>query len=154
MAAGLGPNGALVERFLERVGELDLVRWGEVVRAWRDTLHRTAAWSGAEDAVGEAITRTGRHDEQWELQDRLHQIFRRSCWFTNRQASAAAGTEAAAQYVAGTAAFALLVADALSREELRTLYAPFAGAIPLPELALPGENRRGRAGPVDDLPAA
>lgn len=154
MAGELGPNGGLVERFLERLCELDLAQWADVVRAWRDTLRRTDAWTSAEDAVGDAIARTGRHDEQWVLQDRLHERFKRTPWFTNRQSPSAAGTEAAAQYLASSAAFALLVADALSREELRTLYAPFAGVVPLPELLLPGENGRGRGGPVGNLPAA
>jgi hypothetical protein len=155
MAGELGPNGAMVERFLERLPELDLAQWADVVRSWRDTLRRTDEWADAEDAVGEAITRTGRHDAQCDLQDRLYQLFKRSPWHTNRHTPAtAAGTEAAAHYLASTAAFGLLVADALPREALRALYAPFAAMIPLPELALPGEHRRGRAGRVDDLPAA
>jgi hypothetical protein len=155
MAGELGPNGAMVERFLERLPEVGLAQWGDVVRSWRDTLRRTDEWAGAEDAVGDAIARTGRHDAQCDLQDRLYLLCKRSPWFTTGAApGAAAGTEAAAHYLASTAAFALLVADALPREALRALYAPFAATIPLPELALPGEYRRGRAGRVDDLPAA
>ena len=153
MAGELGPNGGLVGRFLDRLCGLDLPQWADVVRAWRDTLRRTDAWVSAEDAVGDALARTGRHDEHWVLQERLYQIFRKSPWYTNRRAHAeCAGTEVAAQYLAGSAAFALLVADALSREELRTLYAPFAGPIPLAELALPGEH--GRRDTLGDLPAA
>ena len=152
MADGLGPTERLVERFLERACALDLAEWADVVRAWRDTLRRTDAWAAAEDAVGDAITQTGRHDEQWRLQDRLHEAFRASPWHTSTRANAAPGTEAAAQYLASTAAFALLVGDAISAEALRTLHAPFAGVIPLAELALPVP--RGTGGPSGRLPAA
>ncbi len=153
MSAELGPTGRMVERFLARLCELDLAQWADVVRAWRDTLRRTDAWASAEDAVGDAIARTGRHDAQWALQDRLYELFRASPWHTNPRANGNPGTEAAAQYLAGTAAFALLMGDAIDAEALRTLYAPFAGVIPLPELALPGGNGRDR-GPTGRLPAA
>jgi hypothetical protein len=151
MSAELGPTERLVERFLERACALDLAQWADVVRAWRDTLRLTDAWAAAEDAVGDAITRTGRHDEQWRLQDRVHELFRASPWHTNARASSAPGTEAAAQYLASTAAFALLVGDAIGGEALRTLYAPFSGVIPLAELALPVP--RSTDGPTGRLPA-
>ena len=137
MSRLLGPNGYLIERFLERLAQLQMSQFAEAVRTWRETLHHTDAWYGAEDAVGDAITLTGRHAEQWRLQDRLYQLFRGSGWFTERRPSLAVpATEAAAQYLASTAAFALLVADEIAPREFATLYAPFAQVISLAELGL------------------
>ena len=133
----------MVERFLARLSGLSLADYGEAVRTWRDELRRTDRWYAAEDAVGDAIARTGRHDEQWRLHDRVHRLFRESEWHTRPAAPGESqGTEAAAQYLASTAAFALLLADAIPRDELRTLYTPFATAIPFAELVGPGWKRR------------
>ena len=154
MTAELGPTERLVERFLGRLCGLDLAQWSEVVRAWRDTLRRTDAWASAEDAVGDAIARTGRHEEQWRLQDRLYELFRTTPWHTHPGANASAGTEAAAQYLASSAAFALLLGDAIGSEALRTLYAPFASVIPLPALAQRQLDDLGGLGASGRLPAA
>jgi hypothetical protein len=138
----MGATGALVERFLARLATLKLADYGDAVHTWRLELRRTDAWYAAEDAVGDAIARTGRHDECWHLQGRLYRLFRESAWHTQPRTPAdAEGTEAAAHYLASTAAFALLLADAITPAELRTLYAPFARAIPLPELVAPAARR-------------
>jgi hypothetical protein len=154
MADEAGPTGRMVEQFLARLCELDLAQWADVVRAWRDTLRRTDVWAAAEDAVGDAIARTGRHDAQWQLQERLYELFRASPWHTIPRANATPGTEAAAQYLASSAAFALLMGDAIGSEALRTLYAPFAGVIPLAALALPRTHGLGPGGSAGRLPAA
>jgi len=146
-----GPNTALVERYLDRLQALEFDHLTQVVTAWRDALRRTDAWYAAEDAVGDAIAALRRHDEQWRLQGRLYEIFRRSKWFRDgHPASEVSGTEAASQYLASTAAFALLVADRLTRAQLATLYTPFNTAIPLASLGLEGVApgfERGREAP-------
>jgi hypothetical protein len=132
-----GPNSELVDQFLARLARLDHPQMTAVVAIWRDGLRRTDLWYGAEDDVGDALTATRRHDEEWRLQERLYELFRRATWRVERTAFATApDTEAAAQYLATTAAFALMVSDVLSAESLGTLYAPFADSIPLSALGL------------------
>lgn len=132
-----GPNTALIERFLERFQELGIEQITRVVATWREALRRSDNWYAAEDAVGDAIARLRRHDEQWRLQGRVYDHFRRSSWFREGSpATTASGLEAAAQYLASTAAFALLVADRLTRAQLSTLYGPFAPVIPPASIAL------------------
>lgn len=132
MALSYGPNARLVQRFLDRIATFTVDDFGAIVRSWRDTLRKSDEWYAAEDGVGEAIARTRRDGEMWVLQDQLYAIFRGAPWYQQN----AAAPEVAAQYLATTAAVALMVADALPAEQLRTLYAPFADAIPLAELAL------------------
>jgi hypothetical protein len=149
--ASYGPNSALVEQFLFRLASLTLAQLGTVVATWRERLRLSDAWYAAEDAVGDAIAATRRHDEQWRLQSRLYELFRRAPWFTERQPSASvSGTEAAAQYVASTAAFALMVVDELDPESFATLYAPFGEMIPVSDLGLGGA--RLRSAPPGDKP--
>ena len=145
-----GPNSELVEQFLARLAQLDHPQMNAVVAIWRDGLRRTDGWYGAEDDVGDALTATHRHDEEWRLQERLYELFRRATWRIERTALATApDTDAAAQYLATTAAFALMVADVLSTESLTTLYAPFAGSIPLGALGLGSlAQRKARRGTV------
>jgi hypothetical protein len=157
MAGEFGPNSVAIESFLDQLARLSLAQFTDAIRTWREALRRTDAWYAAEDAVGEALARTARHDEEWRLHDRLYEIFRSSAWHADVDVERAAGSEhapssePAAQYLAGTAAFALLVFDALSGAHLATLYAPFATLIPLASLGLraPGagqsEGRRGLA---------
>jgi hypothetical protein len=140
MASSFGPNSELVERFLQRLAGLDITQLGEVIATWRAHLRRTDEWYGAEDAVGEAIARTRRYAEQWRLQDRLYELFRRSSWYTNLEpGTLVPACEAAAQYLASVAAFAVLVADAISPRAFATLYTPFAETITLQQLGL-GES--------------
>ena len=135
--SALEPNGPIVEAFLARLARLDLAQYGAAIRRWRDELRRTDAWCAAEDAVGEAIAETGRHDAHWRMQERLFELFHASPWYTDRDAQARAlGSEPAAHYLASSAAVALLVADAIDAGALRTLYAPFERVIPYLELEL------------------
>ena len=133
-----GPNSELVERFLARLARLSHADISAAVAAWRDGLRCTNAWYTAEDEVGDALTATRRHDEEWRLQEHLYELFRRATWRLERPVSPSSteSSDAASQYLAGTAAFALMVADALSVQGLTTLYAPFAEVIPLGELGL------------------
>jgi hypothetical protein len=138
MQRRLGPNATIVERFLNRLAALEFEQISTVVLTWRERLRRTDGWYAAEDAVGDAIAKTRRHDGQWYLQGQIYEMFRNSSWYTQaKPASAVAGTEAAAQYLASTAAFALLVSDVLSPTELGVLYAPYGAVIPIGELGLP-----------------
>jgi hypothetical protein len=136
MTRALGPTGRLVERFLERLARLGIDDFGAVVRTWRDTLRHNDAWYAAEDAVGEAVARTRRDDPMWLVQDDVYGIFRGAPWYGRQPVVDRAPSEFAAQYLAQTAAVALLVADTLSADHLRTLFAPFADVIPLATLAL------------------
>ena len=140
-----GPNSELVEQFLARLARLDHARISAIVAIWRDGLRRTDAWYGAEDEVGDALTATRRHDEEWRLQERLYELFRRATWSIERKACPTSpATEAAAQYLASTAAFALMVVDVLSARSFATLYAPFAVDIPVAELGLGALRRNER----------
>lgn len=132
-----GPDSALIERFLERLQELEFEQLTRVVASWREALRRSDNWYAAEDAVGDAIARLHRHDDQWRLQGRVYDHLRRTTWYHDAHpASSVSGTEAAAQYLASTAAFALLVADRLTRAQLATLYAPFVSVIPPASIGL------------------
>jgi hypothetical protein len=139
-----GPNSELVERFLARLARLSHTEISAAVAAWRDGLRCTNAWYTAEDEVGDALTVTRRHDEEWRLQEHLYELFRRASWRLERPVSPTTTetSDAAAQYLASTAAFALMVADALSVLGLTTLYAPFAEVVPLGELGLDMLARR------------
>jgi hypothetical protein len=139
-----GPNSELVERFLARLARLSHTEISAAVAAWRDGLRCTNAWYTAEDEVGDALTATRRHDEEWRLQEHLYELFRRASWRLERPVSPTTTetSDAAAQYLASTAAFALMVADALSVQGLTTLYAPFAEVVPLGELGLDMLARR------------
>lgn len=139
-----GPNSELVERFLARLARLNHTEISAAVAAWRDGLRCTNAWYTAEDEVGDALTVTRRHDEEWRLQEHLYELFRRASWRLERPVSPTTTetSDAAAQYLASTAAFALMVADALSVQGLTTLYAPFAEVVPLGELGLDMLARR------------
>ena len=139
-----GPNSELVERFLTRLARLSHTEISAAVAAWRDGLRCTNAWYTAEDEVGDALTVTRRHDEEWRLQEHLYELFRRASWRLERPVSATTTetSDAAAQYLASTAAFSLMVADALSVQGLTTLYAPFAEVVPLGELGLDVLARR------------
>ncbi len=132
MSHALGPNTRLIESFLARVARLSHAELKRVVQTWRHGGWRSDAWYAAEDAVGEAIARTRRDDEMWLLQDEIYALFRGTPWYQ----LADAPPEVASQYLVTTAAVALLVAEALDREHLRTLYAPFAETISLAALAL------------------
>lgn len=136
MAHPFGPNGRLVERFLDRLAQLTPDELTAIVQRWRDTLRKTDAWYSAEDAVGEAVARTRRDGETWVLQDRLYAVFREMPWFTDRAPGTPAPAEVASQYLATTAAVALLVADVLTAAQLTTLYAPFAEVLPIADVAL------------------
>ena len=137
MTISFGPNSELVERFLGRLATLDLSQLGEVITTWRAHLRRTDEWYGAEDALGEAIARTRRYDEQRRLQDQLYELFRRSSWYTSLEpGTLVPACEAAAQYLASVAAFAVLVADAISPRHFAILYTPFAETITLHDLGL------------------
>ena len=130
MARPYGPNSRLIERFLDRLAHMQLADFGDVVRRWRAALAAGPAWYAAEDAVGDAIAQTRRDDAMWVLQDHIYAVFRDTPWY----ASAASGPtpappEVASQYLATSAAVALLVADVLAAEHLNALYAPFAAAL-------------------------
>jgi len=133
-----GPNSELVERFLARLARLSHAEISTAVATWRDGLRCTNAWYAAEDEVGDALTATRRHDEEWRLQEHLYELFRRASWRLERPVSPTTTetSDAAAQYLASTAAFALMVADGLSVQGLTTLYSPFAEVVPLGELGL------------------
>ena len=143
-----GPNSELVERFLARLARLNHTEISAAVAALRDGLRCTNAWYTAEDEVGEALTATRRHDEEWRLQEHLYELFRRASWRIERPVSPTTTetSDAAAQYLASTAAFALMVSDALPVQGLTTLYAPFAEVVPLGELGL---DLLARRKPVD-----
>ena len=137
MSRPFGPSGRLVERFLERLAQLGIDDFDEVVRQWRITLRDSDAWYAAEDAVGEAIARTRRDGAMWILQDRIYEVFRGGTWYEHRAPGApVAPSEMAAQYLSTTAGVALLVADELPATVLRTLYEPFRKTIPMTEVAL------------------
>jgi hypothetical protein len=128
---------ATVERFLQRIAALDLEEFRDVVRVWRDRLRRNDAWYAAEDAVGVAVGLTQRNDEMWRLQDAIYDLFRGAPWYGRRlPPEVVSPPEAAAQYLATTAAMALMVADALPREHLATVYEPFQDTIPIADVAM------------------
>jgi hypothetical protein len=160
MSHGVGPTGRLVERFLARLARLDLDDFAAVVARWRDSLRDDDAWYAAEDAVGDAVARTLRDGPMWEVQDAVYSIFRGAPWYGKQPVADRAPSEFAAQYLAQTAAVALLVADTLSAEHLRTILTPFADRIPLHELALDRalsvepELRGRKAAGRDDPPGA
>ena len=135
-----GPNTALVQRFVDRLAELDLADFAEVVQTWRARLRRTDAWCIAEDAVGDAIARTRRDGEMWVLQDRIYAVFRAAPWYIERPNDMPAPAEVASQYLTNTAAVALLVVDALPARHFTTLYAPFAPVISLGDIAWTGRR--------------
>ena len=137
MSASFGPNRQIVERFLARLARLDVADFLDVVRAWREALRGGGeAWYQAEDAVGEAIARTHRDEEMWRLQHAVHVSFCGGPWYERPLPGArTAAAEAASEYIAASAALALLVADTLAPRHLATLHAPFGRVIPLAELA-------------------
>jgi hypothetical protein len=153
MARPFGPNTRLIERFLERLAHMDVGEYGGVVQRWRDALAAENGWYAAEDAVGDAIAATRRDGEMWLLQDRLYAIFRDAPWYTRQPLGAPhAPPEVASQYLATSAAVALLVADVLEAKHLNVLYGPFAAAIPLTDVALgawPAVEQRGGATSFD-----
>lgn len=132
MAQPYGPNSTLIDRFITRLGRLTVTDFAAIVVRWRDGLRKSDAWYAAEDAVGDAIARTHRDDAMWRVQDRLYTLFRGTPWY-QRDASS---PEVATQYLANSAAIALMVADVLPRESLAVLYEPFAESIPLGSLPL------------------
>jgi len=136
MSPSYGPMERLVERFLDRLAQLDLDDFADVVQLWRDTLRHDDAWYAAEDAIGDAVAHTRRDGPMWNVQDAVYAIFRGAPWYGKQPVAKRAPSEFAAQYLAQTAGVALLVADALAAEQLRTIFAPFAEIIPLHELAL------------------
>src|SRR5438067_1582974 len=79
--------------------------------------------------------RTRRGEVAWTLQERVHAMFQRAAWRRFRPAGFAALRSAVtAEYLIGTAAVALLVADALPARHLARLYAPFVSVVPLATL--------------------
>src|SRR5437868_6277295 len=105
MALPFGPNGRLVERFLDRLTHMDPDDFAPVVYGWRETLRKTDTWYAAEDAVGDAIARTHRDGAMWAVQDRLYAIFRGAPWYgRQRPGETHPAAEVAAQYLATTAA--------------------------------------------------
>lgn len=150
MADDYGPNSIPVASFLARLPRLTLQDFAGAIQRWREALRRTDAWYAAEDAVGDALARTHRYDAEWRLHEDLHGVFRDASWHAGEGATAhGAATEAAAQYLAASAAFALLLIDALAPAHLATLYAPFAELIPLASLGIRAPrapDRDGRRG--------
>lgn len=143
MSGPFGPNSAAIDRFLTRLARMDVADFAGVVRVWRDALHHADDWYAAEDAVGDAIARTRRDAEMWRLQDALYGTFRGGAWYERPLPHGRrAPIEAAAQYLATTAAVTLMVAEALPPQHVATLYAPFAVTIPLHELVDDGARRR------------
>lgn len=138
MRNDFGPNSIPVSAFLARLPRLTLDDFAAAIKTWRDALRRTDTWYAAEDAVGDALARTRRHDEEWRLHDALHAVFRGAAtWHAGGDTEAhGPATEAAAQYLASSAAFALLLIDALSPAHVATLYAPFAALVPLATLGI------------------
>ena len=132
MERPFGPNSTLVERYLAQLARLTAADFAAIVVRWRDGLRKSDAWYAAEDAVGDGIARTRRDDEMWLVQDRLYALFRGTPWYQQRVTP----PEVATQYLANSAAMALMVADAIPRDALAILYAPFAEAIPLADLVL------------------
>ena len=130
-----GPQSALVERFFSRLEAMRFEELKEVVDCWRSVVGEE--WHRAEDALAQAISRAGRHDEQWRIQEQVFELFRNGPWFkASYPGSLISATEASAQYLVSTALFALLVADELRPSEVAVLYAPFAGVIPPEALGL------------------
>lgn len=142
-----GPHGGTVDRFLERMAAMEAAEVDAAVHAWRESQRAAdpasgvgrGSWSAAEDAAAEALVRTGRSDEAWMLQERIHTVFRRAPWrralLAGTAGAAGVRSEATAQYLAATATVALLLADALPPRHLATLYSPFHALIPLADLA-------------------
>ena len=134
MTQPYGPNSRLIEEFLTRLQNLPFRDLGRAVQTWRAKVGEE--WHHAEDAVGDAIAATDRHEERQRLLERIYHIFRGSTWFSSREPdSLVPGSDASAQYVTSAALFALLVCDALRDGDFATMYAPFAAVIPLPELS-------------------
>ena len=132
-------NDELVGCFLEHVVRLAPGDVDGAVQTWREAqreAQRTAdGWVAAEEAAVEALMRTQRGEVAWTLQERVHAMFQRAAWRRFRPAGFAALRSAVtAEYLIGTAAVALLVADALPARHLARLYAPFVSVVPLAEL--------------------
>jgi hypothetical protein len=145
-----GSRSVSLDRFLTRLADLTPADHGAVVRAWSSEQRLDDAWAVAEDAVGDAVARTGRTNELWRLQEMIYAVFhraRRHAWRAPDRLTQR--TDAAAQYLATAAAGALLVADVIDPCHVATLYAPYRTAIPCDDTRprLVDEGRAGAAVP-------
>jgi hypothetical protein len=126
-----GSRAVSLDHFLSRLADLSPADHGAVVRAWSSVQRLDDAWAAAEDAVGDAVARSGRTNELWRLQELIYGVFQRAnrdAWRT--PARLTQRTDAAAQYLATAAAGALLVADVIDQRHVATLYAPYRAVIP------------------------
>jgi hypothetical protein len=142
-----GPNTAAIEAFLDRLAALPFSALGEVLTRWRAQMAdgRAGEWFAAEDALGDAVTLTERHDLQQALLEAIYDVFRRRPWFTAQAPSSQIpGADGSAQYLVTDAVLALLVRDQLAPHTFNTLYAPFAEWIPLAALPAPTRHEARR----------
>ena len=152
-----GRNDELVDRFLDRVVRLTSGDVDGAVQTWREAQReapRTAdGWVAAEEAAVEALMRTRRGEAAWTLQERVHALFQHASWRRLRPTGFAALRSAVtAEYLIGTAAVALLVADALPARHLARLYAPFVQIVPLATL-VPNDDAFDASAPRSELRA-
>jgi hypothetical protein len=117
----------------------------DVLARWRAqaTDGQGEAWFAAEDALGDAITATARHDAQQAVLAAMYELFlRRPGRSGHARSLDDPGSDASTQYVATAALLALLVRDSLAPETVNTLYAPFEDWLPLATLgACPAPTR-------------
>jgi hypothetical protein len=129
-------------RFVGRVAQLDLAAVQHAVATWRQRMRvGYDGWFAAEDAVAQAIVRSGRQIEQRPLLIHMADAFSQRVWTGGHRDDTGAAeqlvraTEASGQYLATLAMLALLVRDHLDAATFDRVYEPFAALIPIKELA-------------------
>src|SRR4051812_19381724 len=129
-------------RFVGRVAQLDHEAVRDAVAAWRQNMRSAYdTWFAAEDAVAQAIVRSGRHTEQRPLLIHMADAFSQRVWTGRPRVESGPAervvhaTEASGQYLATLAMLAILVRDHLDAGTFEQVYQPFAALIPITELA-------------------
>ena len=129
-------------RFVGRVAQLDHAAVQHAVSTWRDRMRvGYDSWFAAEDAVAQAIVRSGRQVEQRPLLIHVADAFSQRVWTGGHRDDAGAperlvrATEASGQYLATLAMLAVLARDHLDAATFDQVYQPFAALIPIHELA-------------------
>jgi hypothetical protein len=147
LGAPQGPSDVIAgrgaaARFVGRVAQLDHEAVRDAVAAWRQNMRSAYdTWFAAEDAVAQAIVRSGRHIEQRPLLIHMADAFSQRVWVGRPRVESGAAervvhaTEASGQYLATLAMLAILVRDHLDVATFEQVYQPFAALIPITELA-------------------
>jgi hypothetical protein len=133
-----GPNTAMIRRFLVRLAGLGTSDRAAVLQRYT-TLCGSRAWDIAETAMATSIERSGREPQRDAMSGPLLQLVRTPAHDEGDRDPAPGDDNPLASLdpvaePALAALLALLVQDLLSAEQVQTLYAPFADAVPMGEL--------------------